>query len=447
MNKHHILLIEDDEYYAKLTKYNLELKREYEVSLAKNAEDGLKMVKEHDFDLVCLDYSLPTLNGKIALARIKEQYHELPVIILSGQSEIEVVVDLLKEGANDYIIKNKHTKERLWNSAKNCIEGYQLKKEVKYLKQQLNKTTNGDQIIGDSKQIKKSLKLIDKASKSDINVSIQGETGTGKELVAKTIHQKSKRKNKPFIAINMSAIPKELLESELFGHEKGAFTGADTSKIGKIEQANGGTLFLDEIAEADLITQAKLLRVLQEREITKVGGLKPIKLDVRIITATHKNLTSEIENGKFREDFYYRILGLAIVLPPLRKRGNDIISFAEYFIFNYAQKNKKEIKSLTKTAKNKLLSYSFPGNVRELKSLVELAFVLSDGSHIEADDLQIPNLNNSKIKSGSKSLKDYKLEIIKSHLEEFKYDIDMVAKSLDIGKSTVYKIMKEENLK
>lgn len=266
---------------------------------------------------------------------------------------------MLKTGAKDYIIKDDHTKEQLWKSIIHIRENLNLRQEVEELKEQLGqKYSFENSIIGQSDAIKKTFNLLQKAVNSNINVSITGETGTGKEVFAKAIHFNSERMKKPFVAVNMGAIPKELAESELFGHEKGAFTGAVGTKIGKFEEAEGGTLFLDEIGELDLTLQSKLLRVVQEREVVRVGGNKPIKVNIRLVTATHKNLADEVKAGRFREDLFFRTVGLPIELPPLRDRGNDVIILAKYFIDEFAKNNKSKPLSLSETAKTKLRKYT-----------------------------------------------------------------------------------------
>lgn len=288
---------------------------------------------------------------------------------------------------------------------------------------------------------------MDKATKTCINVSITGETGTGKELVAKAIHYNSDRKKKNFVAVNMAAIPKELIESELFGHEKGAFTGAAGRKAGKFEDASGGTIFLDEIAELDLSLQSKLLRVLQEREVVRVGGNETIKLDVRLIIATHKNLADEVEKGNFREDLYYRIIGLPIELPPLRERGNDILILAKYFADEFARENKLSAINLSQDARDKLMRYNYPGNIRELKSIIDLAAVMCEGNEIKADDISYASAKGTQaFMAEEKTLRDYTCDIIKYYLKKYNNDVIAAAGRLDIGKSTIYKMIQQKEI-
>jgi two-component system, NtrC family, response regulator AtoC len=289
--------------------------------------------------------------------------------------------------------------------------------------------------------------LMEKAARANITVSVTGETGTGKELVAKSIHYNSPRKNKAFVAVNVAAIPKDLLESELFGHEKGSFTGSVGRRIGKFEEAHKGTLFLDEIGEMDVSMQAKLLRVLQEKEITRVGSNEVIKIDVRIIVATHRNLTEEVKNGNFREDLYYRLLGLPIHLPPLRERENDALLIAKYFIEDFCKENRFSKKHLSPEASKKLLNHAFPGNIRELKSVIELACVMAEEEEILPEHLNILSSNiieNFALKDAT--LKEFNIKLIQFYLDKYSYDVMKVAKQLDVGKSTIYRMIQNKEL-
>jgi DNA-binding NtrC family response regulator len=299
-------------------------------------------------------------------------------------------------------------------------------------------------IIGNSTSIQKVFQNIERAVKTLITVSITGETGTGKELVAKAIHFNSKRKNKPFIAVNVAAIPKNLIETELFGHEKGAFTGALQRRIGKFEEAEGGTLFLDEIGEMDISLQAKLLRVLQEKELTRIGSNQVQKLDVRIIVATHRNLQDEVRAKSFREDLYYRLLGLPIHLPPLRERGQDIILIGKHFLDQFTRENQMPKMKIGDDARKKLLGYLFPGNVRELKAIVELAAVLSDGRELKAEDISFNSqIHTDNFMQKEMTLQAYTYHIIRSFLKKYDDNVLEVARRLGIGKSSIYRYLKE----
>ncbi|MDR6157064.1 DNA-binding NtrC family response regulator [Chryseobacterium sp. SLBN-27] len=440
-----IFLVDDDPFFAEMLKYYLQLNPDYTVYIFNTGKECLSALYQAP-DVICIDFGLPDLQGDELFTQIKNVYPDLPMIVISGQENIEVAVNFLKQGAKDYIVKNEHTKELLWNSIIRIRETISLKQEVEELKDELGtKYAFEKTIIGQSESIKKTFSKINKALQSNINVSISGETGTGKEVVAKAIHYNSARKNKPFIAVNMAAIPKELVESEFFGHEKGSFTGATERMLGKFEQANGGTIFLDEIAELDLNIQSKLLRALQEREITRIGGNQRIKLDVRVITATHKDLADEVKAGTFREDLYYRIIGLPIELPPLRDREQDTLILARHFIELFAKENKSKPLGLSNQAKKKLLTYSFPGNVRELKSVIDLACVMSDHGEIMAEDITFYNLEKKSeaFLKGHKTLKEYTTDIIFHFLKKNNNDVIKTAKMLDIGKSTIYNLLNQ----
>ncbi len=444
-----IFLVEDDPWYGQLIKYQMTMNPDYEVHLFTSGKECLSKMYLLP-DVVCLDFGLPDTTGDKLLRDIHAVNNQVPVIIISGQDDISVAVNLLKSGARDYIVKDDHTKDILWKSILHIRENAGLKQEVEELRVKLEQKYDFEKsIIGQSESIKKIFRLIEKAIHSNINVSITGETGTGKEVVAKAIHYNSERKKKPFIAVNMAAIPKELIESELFGHEKGAFTGAVSQKAGKFEEANGGTLFLDEIAEMDLSLQSKILRALQEREIMRIGGNQLIKFDARLIIATHKNLSEETQKGNFREDLYFRIMGLPIELPPLRERGNDVLILAKHFIERYAEENRVKSPVLTITAKDKMLKYHFPGNIRELKAVIDLACVMSDGKEILPDDINFQNTRSGEdlFAVSEKSLREYTADIITFFLKKYNNDVVEVAHKLDIGKSTIYNMIKNGEIK
>ncbi len=382
-----------------------------------------------------------TLEASLDAAAETEETPETEVIMISGQEDIATVVDLLKEGAYDYLVKDDETKNKLWQSILHIRENSSLKKELTQLRNEVQKKYDFSKTIkGNSPSIKKVFKLIEKAVKTNITVSITGETGTGKEVIAKAIHYNSNRKKEPFIAINVTAIPSELMESELFGHERGAFTGAQTRRKGKFEEAGKGTIFLDEIGEMDASMQSKLLRVLQEREIVRVGGNDVIKLNCRIIVATHRDLIQEVKIGNFRQDLYYRLLGLPIELPSLRKRREDILILAKYFITEFAKENKSIPKQLSEKAIEKLLGYNYPGNIRELKAVIELSTVLSDDNIINSDDLNFPSNDPlNELLMEEKSLKEYNLYF----LNKYNNNVIEAAQALHIGKSTIYRMLKD----
>ncbi len=382
-----LFVVEDDQAYTKFLKYVLGLNPDYEVEFFTTGQQCLNNLHKNPA-VITLDYSLPDMPGEKVLSQIRSHDPNINVIIVSAQEKIGTAVELLKLGAYDYITKDHETKDRIINAINNARNKTSLIKQIDFLKKEISEKYDFEKsIIGSSVSIRKIFTLLEKACSTNISVSISGETGTGKELVAKAIHYSSKRKNKPFIAVNIAAIPRDRIESELFGHEKGAFTGALSRRIGKFEEADGGTIFLDEIGDMDPNLQAKLLRVLQEREVTRIGGNQLIKLDVRIVAATHKDLAEEVKVGKFREDLYYRLLGLPIHLPPLRERGNDVILIGKHFLDQFTKENQMPRLKISQEAQEKLLQYPFPGNIRELKSIIELAAVMAGDQEIKPQDI------------------------------------------------------------
>ncbi|HPR86114.1 MAG TPA: sigma-54 dependent transcriptional regulator [Prolixibacteraceae bacterium] len=440
-----IFVVEDDEWYNRLLVHTLSLNPDYEIKSFTTGKDCLDSIHQAP-DVVTLDYRLPDMKGLDVLKRIKEINDDIQIILISEQDDIEVVVTLLQNGAYDYIVKSRDIRERLLNTVNNIRQGSNLKKEIVSLRKEVKlKYTHQNTIIGNSAATQKIFELIEKATRTNITVTVTGETGTGKELVAKAIHYNSSRAKNPFVAVNVAAIPKDLIESELFGHEKGSFTGATSRRIGKFEEANGGTLFLDEMAEMEISLQAKLLRALQEKEIIRIGSNAPVKIDCRIIIATNKDLQEEIRKGTFRQDLYYRLYGLPIELPPLRERGNDVIILAKHFINEFCRENKMSVKALTSEASTKLLSYPFPGNIRELKSVIELAVTLADQDEILADHIVL-GAGTDLIKDLFKqemTLREYDLHILQKYLEKYENNIKFVAEKLDIGVATIYRMLKE----
>lgn len=439
-----IFVVEDDPVYMKLVQYVAELNPDHVVKTFSTGKDCLDHLHENPA-LITLDYSLPDSTGEDVLKAIKTYNPDIPVIVVSSQESINTAVELLKHGAFDYITKDNETRDRLLNSINNAKRQDSLKKEVTHLREEVGQKYEFDNsIIGESPAIQKIFRLLTKAVKTNITVSITGETGTGKEVVAKAIHYNSDRKSKPFVAVNIASIPENLIESELFGHEKGAFTGAVARRKGKFEEAHGGTIFLDEIGEMDINLQAKLLRALQEREVTRIGGNEVVKFETRVIVATHRNLAEEVKEGNFREDLYYRLLGIPIELPPLRDRGKDILLIANHFLSDFAKENKMGKVKLSKEAQTKLLKYAFPGNVRELKSIIELAAVMCDDNLIEEVDITFNALQKEgQFLLEEMTLRDYTFKIIKHFLDKYDNNVLLVADKLDIGKSSIYRYLKE----
>lgn len=447
MEGYRIFVVDDDPWYGEILSYHLSLNPDYQVSRFSSGKECLQALSQRPH-LITIDYSMPDMDGASLLTQIKALMPQLPVIVISGQEDVATAIEMLKKGASDYLTKDDNTKDLLWNAIVRIRENQQLRQEVENLRDELGQKYDFSNIIkGNSPAIKKIFSLMEKATRTNINVSITGETGTGKELVAKAIHYNSERKKKPLVAVNMAAIPRELIESELFGHEKGAFTGALARKTGKFEEANKGTLFLDEIAELDLSLQSKLLRVLQERELERVGGNEKVALDVRIIVATHKDLSEEVSKGNFREDLYYRIMGLPIALPPLRDRGTDILMLAKYFLDEFCKENGLKDLVLSADAKEKLNSYLFPGNVRELKAMMELAAVMCNEQEVTAEDINFNNSRNAEMMmSEEKTLREYTCQIIKVFLKRYDNNVVKVAEKLDVGKSTIYKMIQDKEI-
>ncbi len=446
MSKYQIAIIEDDEWFSESIKYYLELNEENNVSVFNSAEDFLK--SNQKVDAVCLDYHLPGMDGDEFVQNLKQNKPELPVIVVSAQENMQTTVNLLKLGAKDYIIKSEHAKDLIWKAIEELKERASLQRKIVHLEKKLaaRQDLSHIDLIGEHHSMKAIKSLIQKAAQSLINVSITGETGTGKEVVAQNIHQLSERAKGPFIAVNMGAIPSEMVESELFGYEKGAFTGAIKSTKGKFELANGGTLFLDEIAELDLNLQSKILRALQEKEIVPLGSEKSKKLNIRLIVASHKNLAEEVEKGNFREDLFYRIIGLPIALPPLRDRGNDLFALTDFFLEEFGDQNQLEKVTLSRKAKEKLMSHNFPGNIRELKAVIELAAVLSENSMIEEEDIRFNQIQKkSDFLNENLTLKEWTEKLILGTLEKNNDNVLQTAKQLDIGKSTIYNLLNKVN--
>lgn len=439
-----IFVVEDDPTYTKFLQYVLSLDPDFEMEFFTSGRDCISHLHKKPA-VITLDYSLPDMPGEKVLKTIREFDPDISVIVISAQEKIGTAVELLKLGAFDYITKDEEAKDRILNSIKNARNKSSLIREIGRLKEEISAKYEFEKsIIGSSEAIKKVFALLEKAVKTQITVSITGETGTGKELVAKAVHYNSKRKSKPFVAVNITAIPRDLIESELFGHEKGAFTGAVNRRIGKFEEAEGGTIFLDEIGEMDLSLQAKLLRVLQEKEITRVGSNQVTKLDVRVIVATHRNLIEETKTGKFREDLYYRLLGLPIHLPPLRDRGQDIILMARFFLDQFSRENQLPKFKLATEAQNKLVQYTFPGNVRELKSVMELAAVMAENNEVHEHDINLHSATgDAALLLREMSLQEYTYRIIRNYLNKYDNNVVEVARKLDVGKSSVYRYLKE----
>jgi DNA-binding NtrC family response regulator len=441
-----VYVVEDDEWYNRLLVHSLSMNPDYTVQGFHCGKDVLKELDKGPA-VITVDYSLPDMKGDELLRKIKAFDPGIEVVIISEQDKIETAVSLLREGAYDYLVKSKDIRELVLNTVNHVCSNYALRGRIDELQRQVEeKFTIDSSMIGSSSAMHRVQELMKKALSTNITVSVFGETGTGKEMVAKAIHFNSSRKANPFVAINVAAIPQELIESELFGFEKGAFTGAIAQRKGKFEEADGGTLFLDEIGEMDLNAQVKLLRVLQEKEVTRIGSNKALPVNCRIIVATHRNLADDVKSGKFREDLYYRLYGLPIQLPPLRDRGDDILLLSQHFMNEFCRENGLPEKSFSSQARNKLMSYPWPGNVRELKSVIELSCVLTNSEVIDADDLTLSNRGEDMLPdllTQENTLRDYTRRIVQFYMQRFDKDTAKVADVLAIGQTTVYRILKE----
>ena len=450
-----VFIVDDEQAISKLLSYWVKDKWKYNVEVFSNGEDALKRLSARP-DIVLLDIMLPGLDGIETLKRIKQFDENLPVIILSAQGSIEVAVEALRFGAFDYFPKPIDM-QRLEPSLKNAIKSYDLLKELENLKENVKKEYSFDNIISSDGKMQDVFKLVSKVLNNDITVLIHGESGTGKELIARAIHYNGRRKDRPFIVVNCASIPRELLESELFGHEKGSFTGAHQRKLGKFELANGGTIFLDEVGELEMLLQAKLLRVIQEKEFERVGGTELIKTDVRIISATNRELKQAVENKEFREDLYYRLNSFPINIPPLRKRRGDILVLAEHFLKAGNKRLGKEIKGFTKKALKLIYEYGWPGNIREMENTIERCLILAEKNMIDVDDLP------SHIKTSDSTLGDtfsgplfsddniisfekLKEESIRHALKVTNGNIVEAAKKLQLGRATIYRLMEKYNI-
>ncbi len=380
-----IFILEDNVMYAEAMKQAIS-DDNLDITVFHNGQDLVHNLNQNP-DIITIDYMLPDMSGMEVLLKVKEFNGEIQTIFLSGQEDVNKVVEAYNNGVNGYIVKNDNALVELKGAVKNCLSTVSLKKEVALLNEEITDRSKYNKIIGQSNAMMRVLKLIQRVEKTDTLVMITGDSGTGKELIAEAIHMNSNRRKKPYVAINIAAIPANLLEDELFGHERGAFTGASGRRKGRFEEADGGTIFLDEIGEMDITLQTKLLRVLQEKTVTRLGSNKNIKLDVRIIAATNRNLGEQVKLGNFREDLYYRIQGFLIHLPKLKDRGGDVILLAEKFLSDFCQKHGMPPKTLNESAKQALLNHPFPGNVRELIALMERCVLMSDGSVVDGSDL------------------------------------------------------------
>lgn len=382
------ILIVDDELIVRNFLAETLRRKNFDVTVAENGKKALALCQDHTFDVVITDMKMPDITGLEVLKKVKELAPKTVVIIITAFGSIENAVDAMRHGAFNYLLKpfSPDTIEAVIEKAR---EHLNLVEENTYLRQQLSTSRPGMKVIAESAAIRKVIEDAKSVATSNTNVFIHGESGTGKEVIAQIIHNSSLRSSRPFIKVNCAAVPETLIESEFFGHEKGAFTGATARRLGRFELANNGTLLLDEITETPMSLQAKLLRVTQEQEFERVGGTRPIKVDVRLISTSNRDMKGAISEKRIREDLYYRLDVVPLHIPPLRDRKEDIIPLAEYFLEKTAAENNREKKTLTAEAKKKLIAYSWPGNVRELSNVIERAVVLDRGKQVAPEHLYI----------------------------------------------------------
>ncbi len=430
-----ILIVDDD----KSIRYSLKrmMEGKYSILTAQNGEEALERVKESFPDLILMDIKMPGRSGIDVLREIKLIDPKSPVIIMTAYGTTETAIEAMKYGAFDYILKPFPIPQMKGLVEKALSLRTMMKQEVIYAPPEGEETDEGERIIGSSPKMQEIYKIVGQIAPSDVTVLLRGESGTGKELFARAIYQHSSRSNLPFLPVNCAAIPDTLLESELFGHEKGSFTGATSRRIGKLEQCQGGTIFLDEIGDMSLSTQAKLLRVLQEKNFERLGGTETIKVDIRLIVATNKDLEEAIGNGKFREDLYYRLNVVSIMIPPLKERKEDIPGLVSYFLKKFNRELKKAIVGITPSAMAKIASYGWPGNVRQLENVLKRAMVLCQGEWILEDQLLFEKgweRREAQEESSKKNVED----LLDALFEEFStasvtpQDLDMIS-SLERG--------------
>lgn len=446
-----ILVVDDEEIIRDSISYILETEG-YEVEKAENGRIAYEKIKEKHFDLVITDIEMPAMKGTELLEKIRTLDSQTAVIIITAFGSLDTAITALRNGASDYILKPVEFDELLIK-AKRLFEVKDLLVENKVLREEINRKYDFDNIVGKSPAIKKVFDMIQTVAETDSTVLISGNSGTGKELVARAIHFRSKRKNKPFIAVNCGAISENLIESELFGHKKGAFTGAISDKEGFIKAADGGTLFLDEISEMPPQLQVKLLRAIQEKEYTPVGTTQSLPVNVRFVATTNRNLEEEVKAGRFREDLYYRLNVVEIHLPSLKEREEDIPLLADHFLNKYRKELNKNIKGIDNDAMRALLAHEWKGEVRELGNVIERAVIFCKGEYISTDDLPpsfVPNRESYEL-NFSESLEDsvrkFERDFIMRVLESNNFNKEKTADVLKVGLSTLYRKLKELDIK
>jgi DNA-binding NtrC family response regulator len=444
-----ILIIDDDEAILD-SCYQALAKDGYTVKTAKNGTEGLQIFSEDFFHLVFCDLKMPGMNGMEVVRKIREKSPETPVVVITGFGSIESAVEAMKEGAFHYMAK-PFSPHELRIITKKALRNRKLLLENIYLRRELESKIEFDMVVGDSRVMAKVLDLVKQVSAADSTVLITGESGTGKEMLAREIHNHSLRTTGPFVVVDCGALVETLFESELFGHVKGSFTGAHETKHGRFEVANGGTVFLDEISNISLNIQAKLLRAIQEREVTRVGSNKPIKVDVRIIAATNEDLSRAVKEGKFREDLFYRLSVVPIHLPPLRQRKEDIPLLVDHFLAKYNKRAKKQVNSVNQGILKALMEYDWPGNIRELENTIERAVVLSKNDEIKSEDLLYHGISSASsfltlMVGKDKTLEEIEKEYIRAVLQAHHWNKSRTADILGIDRKTLIAKIKKYNI-
>ena len=445
---HKVLVVDDDQAHRQMLETILD-KEGYEINQAEDGDEAIQLVEKQFFDLILMDIRMKRVDGITALKAIKKISPFIPVVIMTAFSEVKTAVEALKSGAWDYLTKPVDG-DKVIILIEKILRLHQLENENVYLKERLGQSYHFDNIIGKSTAIQPLFKAMALSSPSDATILITGESGTGKELIANAVHENSLRKDMPLIKLNCATLPENLLESELFGHVKGAFTGAVANKKGRFHLADKGSIFLDEIAEMPLSTQSKILRVIQEKEFEPLGGTQTVKVDVRIIAATNKNLPMEVKNGSFREDLYFRLNVIHLNVPPLRERHEDIPILTDFFLKKFCEKNKRLIKGLNPQAMDLLMRYNWPGNIRELQNVIERSVIMSRGDLIEPDvfpsnirGLQTEEKEDKLALNVGQSLKNMEKKMIILALKETNGNRTHAAEILGISRRTLQLKLKE----
>ncbi len=439
------ILIVDDEFSVRDSLHSWFRKDGHQVAVAENATEALKTMQDCRYEVILLDIKMPGMDGMKLQEHIHRIDPQVAVIMMTAFASVDTAVRALKQGAFDYVTKPIDPDE-LSHLVLRAMEQRRLKEENQQLRETIDDLVSVDTIVGESPPMQKVMELVEHVAKTDATVMILGESGTGKEVIARAIHANSKRRYFPIVAVNCGALPESLLESELFGHEKGAFTGAQYRRKGKIEMADGGTLFLDEVGAIDSKTQIDLLRVLETKELTRLGGMRPIKVDFRVICATNENLDAAMRDGRFREDFFYRVNVFTIELPPLRERQSDIPALASHFLDHFARQMDKRVTEISPEAMELLTTYHWPGNVRELSNAIERAMVVGKPPAIRPEDLPLSRAVAAGHAAGA-SLAEVEERHIAAVLEQAEGNVTRAAEILKVDRVTVYNKIKKYGLR